>query len=280
MLSCTGAGFFIGETEFTGSFPFINSEFHQVVKKKTIPKPKSFYSQRKNSNDFAATTSEHFSFFPILNDPALSKLVGLKGEIIKKYDSSPAPVTKVQSIQIIHRKQPAPVSPVQIEIASSKIAIPHSPHSIPKKTKMVLQRGNSNRMGRSFDEVPKIPSLDNTRSRGGPLSGGEELNAERTGQTISREIPSPVNIGSSGTLVSYVVQVSSFRQWQRAEVLRDALGKKRYAAFIGKIELPDNRGTWYRVYIGRYFNRAGAERAATRFYREENRRAMVIRQTG
>ncbi|MCH8311997.1 MAG: SPOR domain-containing protein [Nitrospinae bacterium] len=94
------------------------------------------------------------------------------------------------------------------------------------------------------------------------------------------ESSSHVNIGSSGTLVSYVVQVSAFRQWQHAQSLKAALGEKGYAAFIGKIELPENKGTWYRVYIGRYFNQAGAKMAAARFYREENRQAMVIRQTG
>ena len=306
MLSFTGAGYFIGETEIGASFPFITSEFQQIEKKKILPKPKSFYSKRKTSNVFTGSTIEQFSFFSVLNDPSLSKIVGLNGEIIKKYDSSPAPVKKIQSSQKIHRKKSTPVSPVQIKKASSKIAVPHLSPFLPKKAK--VEAGRSITLG----PASRWP-LDNPGSSGTPLTGGEELNNERTSQTLPSESQSPANIRSSGTLavsklallegaessshvnigssgtqaeqsllgiVSYVVQVSAFRQWQHAQSLKAALEKKGYAAFIGKVELPGNKGTWYRVYIGRYFNQAGAKMAAARFYREENRQAMVVRQTG
>ena len=316
MLSCTGAGYFFGDTDIMGSLPFINSEYHQVVKKKTLPKPKSFYSKRQTSNENSTSTTKQFSFFRVLNDPSLNKMVGLNGEIIKKYNSSPVPIKKTSSkIAVLplpssrpqkaglgaerkslnrmgrspggmptnpsldntgsssslvvsklalrggDRKKSTPVAPVQIARTNSTIAVLPLPSSMPKKAEGMIRLKNSNRIGRSPGGMPTNPSLNNTGSSGTlavnklALRGGVEM-------------------------VSYVVQVSSFRQWQQAEILRAAMGKKGYAAFIGKTELPDNKGTWYRVYIGRYFNRAGAKMAAERFYREENRQAMVIRQTG
>jgi len=274
MLSFTGAGYFIGETEIGASFPFITSEFQQIEKKKILPKPKSFYSKRKTSNVFTGSTIEQFSFFSVLNDPSLSKIVGLNGEIIKKYDSSPAPVKKIQSSQKIHRKKSTPVSPVQIKKASSKIAVPHLSPFLPKKAK--VEAGRSITLG----PASRWP-LDNPGSSGTPV-------VSKLALLEGAESSSHVNIGSSGTqaeqsllgIVSYVVQVSAFRQWQHAQSLKAALGGKGYAAFIGKVELAENKGTWYRVYIGRYFNQAGAKMAAARFYREENRQAMVVRQTG
>ena len=143
MLSCTGAGYFIGETEIRASFPFITSQFQQIEKKKNIPKPKSFYSNRKTSNYFTGSTIEQFSFFSVLNDPSLNKIVGLNGEIIKKYDSSPAPVKKIQSSQKIHRKKSTPVSPVQIKKASSKIAVPHLSPFLPRKAKVEAVRSTT-----------------------------------------------------------------------------------------------------------------------------------------
>ena len=107
-------------------------------------------------------------------------------------------------------------------------------------------------------------------------------------KTVSRPGPEPVEVKNADsktivelpTVSNYAVQVSSFKLWERAETLRDHLAGKGYASFIGKTELPDNQGTWHRVYIGRYRDRAGAERDAAKFLREEKRPAMVVRRTG
>jgi len=272
MLSCTGgAGYFFGETDFWDSFPFLNSEVHQGEKKISVVKPKSFYSKRKS--DFTGSKNEQFSFFPVLNDPSMSKMVGLDGKIFNRYEFSQVPVRKVYSGEKIHRKTSVPVSPLRIEKASLKLTVPHISSSIPNKAEVEAGREQSNQHQKTLHVVSNFPPRGASA-----LREGVEVGSALTRGPASSW--SHVGAGSSGTLVSFVVQVSSFRQRQRAEVLRGALEKKGYAAFIGKTELPDNRGTWYRVYIGRYFNRTGAERAASRFYREENRQAMVIRQTG
>jgi len=271
MLSCTGAGYFIGETEIGDSFPFTGTEFHQFEKKKSIPKPKSFYSKRRTPKILPGSPSGEFSFFPVLNDPSLSKMVGLNGEIIKINNFSPAPpvsARKVPSRQKIHRITSTPISPVHIEKAVPKIAVLALPASPTKNSGLAIREVS---LKRNLKPFPRLS----------PLGPGEKAAAIANIPSLGTTGPGTTPAGKSSIgLVSYVVQVSAFKQWQHAKILKLSLEKKGYVSFIGKTELPNNRGTWYRVYIGRYFNRAGAERAATRFYKEENRLAMVIRQTG
>ncbi len=276
MLSCTGgASFFLGGTEIADSFPFLNFEVQQVPKVKNIAKPKSFYSNRETFKESAGTQHEPLSFFTVLNDPSLVKMVGLNGEIIKKYDSSPAPVMRAPSKKKIQPKISTPVAPVvPVKTEKIKLNIP-APVIIspkPQKAEVKVRQRPSNPVRKLLNGFPVLNELPTI-----PAHGSTGSNATRV---VSQPVISAGADPSSSKIVSYVVQVSSFRQLQRAEEQRGALGKKGYASFIGKTELPDNKGTWYRVYIGRYFNHAGAEMAAERFYREENRKAMVIRQTG
>jgi len=244
LLSCTGgAGFFLGGAEVGDGFDFFNSEVGPVTKKKNLVKPKSFYSKRRiQVSDF---NYDQLSFFPILNDSSLNTMMGLNGQVITKTSYSPPPVRVAPPEKNIQKKPPAPVAeivPVRFETARMKTA-PTAPAG-PKKVWIAPQEKSS----RQRSEPPVNPRRAIT--------------------------------GSSGTLVSYVVQVGSFKQWQRAEVLRSALEKKGYASFIGKTELPGNKGTWYRVNIGAYLDHTGAKKAAMKYYRKENQKAMVTRQSG
>lgn len=283
MLSCTGgASFIMSGAEFADRFPFFNSEFDPASKKKSIARPKSFYSNRATANGSVGSPKEHYSFFPVLNDPSLSKMVGLNGEIIKRYESSPTPVRKVVLKKKIQRNTFTPVAtvvPVQIEKPKVKMAVLATPPTIhqkvevePEKVKVSARPKQSNPVLQMLRDFPVIPSLDTTAPSAKRVVSKPVL-SKRT------ESWKPAN-APVAEIVSYVVQVSASRQMQSAEKLRDALGKKGYAAFIGKKDLPGNKGTWYRVYIGRYFNHAGAKIAAERYFREENREAMVVRQTG
>lgn len=270
MLSCTGgAGYFLGDTEIADIFPFLTSEVHQVVKKKTVAKPKSFYAKRKA--DITGSKNQPLSFFLTLNDPSLNKIVGLNGEIIKKYDYSSVPVRKVQSRQKVHRETLVSVSTVSIKKASLKTAVPSIPVFKPKKFEVESQPKNSHQLNRNQKMSSEKPLRHNIASSGTRVVSKPALRKEAEAVKIIDQ--------SLLGITSYVVQVSSFRQKQQAEALKVTLGKKGYAAFIGKIGLSGNKGTWYRVYIGRYFNHAGAEMAAAKFYREENRQAMVVQQS-
>ena len=271
ILICVGgAGFFLGGTDIGDSFAFFNSEFHQVTKKKNLVKPKSFYSKPRPK--VADIKYEQLSFFPVLNDPSLNKVMGLNGRVIKKINYSPAPVRFSQPRKKIRKKPPAPVSSAPIEKTILKIVPPATVPVEPERVEVVARLEPSLSVSQILKDFPVLSAPGDSRSRG---------TLAESAPSLFRGTKSLKTAGDSlSEMVSFVVQVSSFRKMQYAEVLRGALERKGYPAFIGKTVLPDNKGTWYRVHIGRYLDHAGAEMAAKRYHREENRRAMVIRQSG
>jgi DedD protein len=74
----------------------------------------------------------------------------------------------------------------------------------------------------------------------------------------------------------YTIQVSSFRSLEQASELKGRLGKKGYAAYVQAVELSD-KGTWYRVRIGNYRDKEGAERVASDLRSQESLPATVMR---
>jgi len=270
LLSCTGgAGLFLSDAEIGHSFAFFNSGEQPVVKKKNLVKPKSFYSKRKPK--VADFKYEQLSFFPVLDDSSLSKMMGLNGHIIKKINYSPPSVRVSRPEKKIRKKPPAPVSPVRIEKADMKRASSAITHAVPKKIEIATRKEPSKSVSQILREFPILFA-------GGDTGSGQIPAASTPVSSISAR-PLKKAGDPLPEKVLFVVQVSSFRTMQRAEVLRDALGKKGYASFIGKKELPDNKGTWYRVNIGRYLDHAGAKMAASKYYRAENRKAIVIRKS-
>jgi hypothetical protein len=270
-LSCVvGVGLFLRGADIADSFAFFNSEFHQVTKKKNLVKPKSFYSKRRSR--VADFKYEQLSFFPVLNDPSLNKVMGLNGRVINKINYSPPPARVFQPRKKIRKKPSVPVSSTPIEKTVLK-TVPLDIASVePEKLAKVARLEPSLSVSQILKDFPILSS------HGGNMSGSTL--AKSGPVLLKRAKESKTANNSLSEMVSFVVQVSSFRKMQHAEVLRGALQKKGYAAFIGKTELPNNKGTWYRVNVGRYLDRAGAEMAAAKYYREENKRAMVIRQSG
>ncbi|MDA0692531.1 MAG: SPOR domain-containing protein [Nitrospinae bacterium] len=235
ILGIAGAGALVG-THALDPLPFFTPEVHRIEKKISAVKPKNFNSDRKNFRKAALDGNENFSFFTVLEDPSMSKMVGLNGEVYKNYRSQPV---NAVAVQVLPEKIIA-APPIHIEKREVK------------KTDQQIEIPKSN---------PIFPKVE----------PAEAIKVE-TVRTVDREL---------SAFLAYAVQVSSFRQLERAEILKGDLAKKGYASFIGKTELSDNKGTWYRVYLGRYLDRAGAEVAAARVQREENLQAMVIkRQSG
>jgi cell division septation protein DedD len=232
ILSITGAGLYLGGTHALDSFTFSDQEGRRIEKKISAVKPKNFHSNRNNLRKATIDENEKFSFFTVLNDPSMSKMVGLKGEVYRNYRSLPvkAASAKVRRAKII-TASPVRIKKREVKQAAMPIEVPKSKPILPKAKPV---------------EVKKI----------------------ETARTVDPNL---------SAFLAYAVQVSSFRQLERAEMLKAELAKKGYASFIGKTELPDNKGTWHRVYIGRYLDRAGADVAAARVQREEKLQAMVIK---
>ena len=271
ILSCTvGAGYILGGSEPGDSFPLFDTEVHQRPKKITAVKPKSFYSKRRTASDKNGFASEQFSFFPVLSDPSLSKIVGLNGDIIEKFDSSPIVAKPVRFEEKVPRKISPQVQPVRIEKAIIKIPVPAIQQA--KLEKIEVER---KKIEKPKFKIPAPKILPSRRQ--------QTVRVEPKKVEIRQEPDNwlkKVEALSFPEIVSFVVQVSAFRQVGQADNLKAYLETKGYPAFIGKTEIQGSGGAWYRVYIGRYFNHAGAQMAADSFYRKENHKAVVVRQSG
>jgi len=77
----------------------------------------------------------------------------------------------------------------------------------------------------------------------------------------------------------YAVQVSSFRDVERAGALKMRLQKKGFDAFLMQAELANNAGTWHRVFLGRYADEEKAQEAARLARSQYKLNAVVVRKT-
>ena len=74
--------------------------------------------------------------------------------------------------------------------------------------------------------------------------------------------------------VRFTVQVASYPDRDMAEEEMKRMKKRGYAAFIVSSELPD-KGTWHRVRLGSFTNKASAEKLAKELRTKENLSPMV-----
>ena len=77
----------------------------------------------------------------------------------------------------------------------------------------------------------------------------------------------------------YAVQVSSFRDVQRAGALKMRLQEKGFDAFLMRTELADHGGTWHRVFLGRYADEEKAQAAARLAKSQYKLNAVVVSKT-
>lgn len=74
--------------------------------------------------------------------------------------------------------------------------------------------------------------------------------------------PAKPTAAKSGT-PGFVVQVAAYSNQKEAEATKAKLAAKGYSASIGEISLGD-KGTWYRVRVGRHLDKEAASEIATR----------------
>ncbi len=81
------------------------------------------------------------------------------------------------------------------------------------------------------------------------------------------------------TLLRFFVQVSSFRNQKKAGALKIKLQEKGFDSFLIEKELPNHRGKWYRVFLGKYSDEELAGKDAERARKEFRVNAVVVRKT-
>ena len=90
-------------------------------------------------------------------------------------------------------------------------------------------------------------------------------------QPVSKQVTQPVTPAPAApkpaavppSASGFVVQVASFNNRKEAEATRTKLAAKGYSATLSEVELND-KGTWYRVRIGRHLEREAAAEIATK----------------
>ena len=77
----------------------------------------------------------------------------------------------------------------------------------------------------------------------------------------------------------FFVQVSSFRNQKKAGALKTKLQEKGFDSFLIETELSNNKGKWYRVFLGKYSDEELASKDAERARKEFRLNAVVVNKT-
>ena len=211
LIAFSGPGIYFGGQKAVGYFSGDGRGKPVVVKKISPVKPKMI--RNKDSDKTSDRGKERFTFFEILNDPNMEKIVGLDGSIIANASLS----VKEKAL----RKKPVSSTPP----ANSRI--PASP-------------------------------------------------AAETNNPTATKNPAGQSGTQPGDDFNFTVQVSSFKDLNRAEALRKKLELKGFPAFIKMAALPE-QGEWFRVFLGRYKDWESASLAAQKARDEETLNAVVLR---
>jgi len=76
---------------------------------------------------------------------------------------------------------------------------------------------------------------------------------------------------------NFALQVSSFRDVNKAGLLKTDLRGKGFDAFVMVVDLPNHGGKWYRVFLGRYSDQDLARKDAERARREHKLNSVIVR---
>lgn len=137
------------------------------------------------------------------------------------------------------------------------------PVSLPVET---IPTNNTSPENTASSLIPAIETID----KPAPVI---KLKKIETQESIVASIP----VKTSQT--SYAVQVSSFRQIERANALKSRLQKKGFDAFFMRVELGERGSTWYRVFLGRYGDEIKAQEAANLAKSQFKLNAVVVSKT-
>jgi len=157
--------------------------------------------------DPRAVDMEELTFFDTLDDPSMSKFIGLNEKVVQ-----PQKITNKKSN------------------FDSKV-----------KKKSILQSNNVN----TKKVLNSVDHKIDTRKQSESLASG------------------------------FVLQVGSFKNLERANLLKNNLDKKGYPAFVMAAPISGEGEIWHRVVIGRFTKKEAAVKAATRVKEIENLGSVI-----
>ncbi len=128
------------------------------------------------------------------------------------------------------------------------------------------------------EKVPEELPAEEVSPPPGLLSSGKPLQEKSSPPPLPEKAPEagaplpapPKKPPESKAAPYYTLQVASFRDQGEAERYARLFRERGYTARVVRVELP-GKGTWYRVYVGRFGSKAEAEEA----YRQLKARKLV-----
>ena len=242
VLAVLGGGSYFLVKKATFFLEPARSESPEVVKKAHPVKPENF--RERFGNTQKSPEEEPFTFFETLNDTSLEKFVGLDGKVHSKGTPATAAAT---------------VSDAK-ESVSSLSAVSHT--SEPKVSA-------SPAVGAT--PAPKTSASSHPQASVGASDPGKPKDTAKSVRQLLDEL---------SDVPGFAVQVSSFREIEKAVALKDYLAKKGYPVFLATARLAEGGGSWHRVMLGRYKDWETANQAAAKARSEEKLNAVVIREDG
>ena len=100
-------------------------------------------------------------------------------------------------------------------------------------------------------------------------------------KTLNSVVPHPgVQKQGDSSLPGFVLQVGSFQDFQRANVLKNKLINKDYPVFIISTWVAEQGQTLHRVFVGRFLKKIDAEKTKIKIKKIEKLDSVIKRQEG
>lgn len=103
-----------------------------------------------------------------------------------------------------------------------------------------------------------------------------KLKTGKPEQSASSVVAPKKQVSSASAIQAWAVQVGSFKQRSNAFILRDKLREQKYKAFVEGIR-SRNATLIYRVRLGPYISRAGAEQVRDRLLMRQKIKGLLVR---
>lgn len=216
--------------------PSLESEDQEAtVKKMSAVKPDNL---KKKLRDVvpAPQVKNDFTFFDTLTDVSQNRFIDLDGSIIEKAGYEQEVLTgdpEAETGNVVEDQEEGVVAAPQPE--GDQVAQKDSQKSLE-------------------DRIKELEALVEDEPEPAPKKN-------QSTQTPSWKQPESEMTSAPSGETRFQVQVSSFREVERARALEAKLQDKGYPAFYTPVALP-GKGVWYRVFLGEFEKRATAEEAA------------------
>jgi len=233
-------------------FSFLNSESDepvQIAKKDRAVKPKSFFKKVKDVMP-APVKKYDYTFFETLEDVNLERYVDLDGKVKVMKKTVHSWVNDVG--KVIHEPR--------ILLAAYKE--PTEDSSRPSSYDDIINK---------LDDLMKDEPKKKTAPRTASPSPAKRSSPPTVSPSSTRRV-----VPSTSSFKPYMVQVSSFKKLSHARSLESKLQKKGYSSFVKSVEV-SKKGTWYRVFLGKYQTEASARAAAQEAQRLHKLKGIVLK---